>query len=192
MVTLTKHRMIFFQFFMNKYNVRDYAYTAGCIDCDGWITIKKDMLGNKDKDRPRYRLTVGLNGKDGRVQQFLCGRWGGRIAYRDRKNKDTGRGINGTYVYEWEVSEKQAAELLKKCLIFFKYKKEQAEIALRLRATVKKNGDKLSPYQIQKREEIYQKLKEAKQKFVIPVQVQRTSAITLSNESDAMFQTSGK
>jgi hypothetical protein len=177
---------------MNKYNLRDYAYTAGCIDCDGWITIKKDKYGNKDKDRPRYRLTVGLNGKDGRVQQFLCGRWGGRITRRDASANDIKRGINGTYVYQWEISEKQAAELLRKCLIFFKYKKEQAEIALRLRTTVKQHGDKLSPREIQKREEIYLKLREAKQKFVIPVQAQRTSAITLSNESDAMFQTSGE
>lgn len=164
---------------MNKYNIRDYAYTAGCLDCDGWITIKKDMLGNKDKTRPRYRLTVGLNGKDGRVQQWLCGRWGGRITLRSAQ-KDH-RGVNGTYVYQWELSERRTEELLKKCLIFFKYKKEQAEIALRFQATKKKSKEKLSDYIMKKRENLYLALKEAKQKFVIPVQVQRTSDVTQDN-----------
>ena len=154
---------------MIKENIRDYAYTAGCIDCDGWISIKKVNTTREKEKTPRYKLEVGLNGKDGRVQQFLYGKWGGSIQYLDRSSKDIGRAINGTYIYVWKINSLKAMEMLKKIQPYLRYKKDQAEIAIRFQGHLQKAGSpKISKHELEIRENLYQECKKLKSIYIKP------------------------
>lgn len=164
---------------MNKNNIRDYAYTAGCIDCDGWVSIKKTNISREKEKTPRYKLQVGVTGKDARVQQFLYGVWGGDLNFKDNSEKEKREGINSTYIWEWIINSNQAKEMLKKILPYLKYKKDQADIAIRLQDRMQKAGSpKISEYELSKREELYLKCKELKKIYINPVQVQRLSMMT--------------
>ena len=165
---------------MNKNNIRDYAYTAGCIDCDGWISVKKAVILCRDKEKtPRYKLEVGVVGKDARVQQYLQGVWGGSLSYKDNSDKDKRDGINGTYIWTWKINSIKAAEMLKKILPYLKYKNDQAEVAIRFQERMQKAGSpQISEHELSKREELYLKCKNLKKIYVSPVQVQRLSMMT--------------
>jgi hypothetical protein len=165
---------------MNKNNIRDYAYTAGCIDCDGWISIKKATIKSRDKEKtPRYKLQVGVVGKDARVQQHLQGIWGGNLSYKDNSGKDKRDGINGTWVWYWIINSNQAMEMLKKIRPYLQYKTDQADVAIRLQERMQKAGSpKISEHELEKREELYQECKQLKKVYKQPVQAQRLSVMT--------------
>lgn len=171
---------------MNKKNIHKYAYTAGCIDCDGWITLKKSWSDVKRGigKSPRYHLTVGLNNKDGRVVQYLQGVWGGNIYYRE-SHSESGY-FPDSFNYTWAITSSRAKELLKKILPFLQYKKDQAEIAIRLQNRLdskKSRGKQLTKNELQKREYLYQECKRLKKVYKVPMQVQRLSGRTSKEDA---------
>lgn len=152
---------------MKQQKAVKYAYSAGVIDADGCISIDKRNKRKKNRQlNPTYTLTVLVSGIDCRIHNFLKGVWGGRIYQQLRKedNKNT--------IYRWEIVNSKAKEMLKKILPFLRYKKKQAELAIRFQIIKEKqnpNGwrwETLTKKELQIRRELHKKIQELKKEFI--------------------------
>jgi len=139
------------------------SYLAGFIDGEGCIMIAK-RNPRMDKNG-LYRISVSysilltISQRDGAIMDWLTGNFGGSVQWKDRENP----------CYIWNITHKKAAKVLKDVLPFLKYKKPQAEIALRLQSRLKKTkrGDNgralpLMENEIKIRENMYLECKNLK------------------------------
>lgn len=107
---------------MKQSKTGDYAYLAGMVDGDGTIGI----FLNKSPSRISGGRTMscGLQlmviQKDGKVIDWLKGKWGGTIWKRK----------TGNICYHWIIQNRKAYELIKRMKPFLKVKERQAEIAM--------------------------------------------------------------
>ena len=107
----------------------NYAYTAGLLDGEGCIHIdKKKPRAIKGEKNPVYVLKIFVNMTDGKALDFLYGFWGGAVRKQEIKKE------NHNDMYHWYMECGKAANLLKKCLPFFKTKLPQAQLAIQFRA----------------------------------------------------------
>jgi len=154
---------------MKQTNEIKYAYAAGFIDGEGCIRISKRNPRNNRSIS--YNLLMMIFQKDGQIMDWLIGNFGGLVYKRIKDEADQNTYGHG-WVYEWRLSERQAYELLKKLVPFLKYKKPQAELAIRFyERRIFENKNKrdnnkrfirLTDEEINKREEIYQQMKSLK------------------------------
>jgi len=147
---------------MKQSNTSKYSYLAGIIDCDGWIII---VERNRHKHtKPTFNVQVGLKQKDGRIVDWLYGNFGGNV-YVDKRR-----------LFTWLLPHSKNIYILKRILPFLKYKKKQAEIAIRLQThidkgyTGKRRNTLLSNKEFEIRKQLYQQIKEEK-KNIIPCAV---------------------
>ena len=145
-----------------------YAYLAGVIDSDGCIAIKKSKKGKTW----HYSLQVLVNQADGRMADYLFGAFGGKVY----KTKAYQKGRKE--IYRWQVTCKQAAKICKRLIPFLRYKKPQAELAVRFDTIIDnqtqptKNGvqrhraKELEPHELALREECYQQMRSLKKEFM--------------------------
>jgi hypothetical protein len=125
---------------MNTLTETDKAYLAGLIDGEGCITIGKQLRPDLTPT-PAYamRLIIAQSDKD-----FLE-HWheivGIGVLLR-RSKESVGKHIQPKYrdncleVYTWQLSSKEAAQLLREVLPYLVMKKRQAEIALHFQSTM--------------------------------------------------------
>lgn len=107
------------------------AYLAGCLDCDGWLTIKRNTYAMRvrgDASQPVYGERVGLKQITPDVPALLREYFGGYL----RTEKPSVK--NGRPLHSWSATDKQAIECVSSLLPYMRVKRQQAEILLQLRA----------------------------------------------------------
>lgn len=138
--------------------IDELSYMAGILDSEGYIGIKK--TNKREQVSPYYheRVCIGISNK--KVIDLFYKRFGGSMAYRDHIQSK----FNSNHPYwQWEVSDKKAAEV---CRIFVDYliiKKRQAKLVLKLRESKNKGQIRgkdhlLIPSLLHERDVYYQRI----------------------------------
>jgi len=148
---------------MKQYKELKLAYTAGFIDGEGFIGLVKENRTIPRGKSKQYTLRVAVGQQDGEIMDWLVGNFGGYIHNVKRDNS-----------YMWQLTTKKAYYFLKEIEPFLKYKRSQARLAIRfyerhLIGNEKRRYQQLSQIELQKREELYQELKNLKKVFRKPV-----------------------
>lgn len=118
-------------------NNNDIAYTAGIIDDEGCIRLKKHWRKLED-GRRRYSLGVGVtvgNNSEWLVN-WLKFHYGGSVYIADRQRVNL--------YWHWQIETRQALEFLELILPYLKIKRPQAEIAIQFGRRRNKRGKKLA------------------------------------------------
>lgn len=138
-----------------------WAYTAGFIDTDGHITLKKRNRNSEAKKRcySDYYLEIGCGGTDFRSTHFIHNFLGfGSLKIRPHK-----RCVNNQRSDLRFIKRDHIIHILDKCLPYLIVKKENALVAKSYlngyESKMGGNDRTLSPEQIQHRESHFQKLR---------------------------------
>lgn len=101
----------------------DLAYTAGIIDGEGCIMIRKNP--RKKRKRPfEYTLYVTVASTDQWLPQWLRFAWGGNVASHWRS-------LSRFRQWEWQLGSKKASIMLQTILPYLHLKRPQAELAIK-------------------------------------------------------------
>ena len=100
-------------------NTNDLIYFAGFFDGEGSICILKRQT-RKTNWNPEYRLQVAIGQNDGATLDWILTLFGGHL-HRVRRDSS----------YYWLTSNRHAYEVLKQVSPYLKYKKPQAELAIK-------------------------------------------------------------
>jgi hypothetical protein len=98
------------------------AYAAGFFDGEGSVVIVRRQPRNKDRISWSYSILATVSQRDGEIMDWLYGNFGGSVLWKDRENP----------TYMWTITHRGAERFLKEILPFLRYKRPQAELALRL------------------------------------------------------------
>lgn len=124
----------------------DWARLAAYIDGEGHICIAQQVHKAPFEGRGRYGyVSVVVCNTDVRLSDWFKVTFGGHVVMRGLYGPNTGRQQRWREMYNWQISNGRAAELLQKCLPHFLIKREQAEIAIAFQATCKRSGVKGTP-----------------------------------------------
>ena len=132
-------------------NKQDLSYLAGFFDGEGCISILKSTKGNWN---PAYFLQAQIGQKYGNILDWVKENFGGNV-YKKRDQT-------------WIVTNFKAYEFIKLITPYLKYKKPQAELAIKfyeeriLGAKRKYASDPHSKEEIAKREEMLVEMKKLK------------------------------
>jgi len=127
-----------------------FAYMAGCIDSDGYITVTKRSPSG-GRTNPSYYPRVGINQTDPIVPELFRATFGGHIHRHVPKNP----GHKPWFI--WQAEGPKAAVALRKLKPFLRLKQVQAEHAINLakRITRKAGNQPHGPNEIEERERIW-------------------------------------
>jgi hypothetical protein len=132
------------------------SYMAGFFDGEGYVGILKRK--KKTAQSVSHYVVLSLGQKDGATMDWIVNNFGGRI-HRVK--------FDGSY--QWMCSDKKAYEVLKEITPFLKYKKPQAELAIKFyEERIVDNSKRfmiLTEEELKRREEIYQQIKLLKKIF---------------------------
>jgi len=107
----------------------ELAYLAGFIDGEGSIAIFNHQ--DKRSGRPCYKMWLNVYNTDENVMGWIAFRFGGKVTKVKRRT------MHNKQQYSWNRSGRNAAEILKACLPYFKVKRQQAEIFIEVAATIR-------------------------------------------------------
>ena len=114
-------------------------------------------------------MQIQINHTDGRVIDFCFGVFGGAIyGIKDYCNDNSDR----KHVFRWEITGDRARDCLRRILPFFRIKKDQAELAIRMQDRIRNSNGRLSSHEIELREQLYQESRTLKQKCIPPARVE--------------------
>jgi hypothetical protein len=139
---------------MNKI---DLAYIAGFFDGEGYVGILKRQ--RKDFS-PEYYIMASVGQNDGEIMDILYSNFGGVLHHVKRDGS-----------YQWNISYEKAYKFLKKIHPYLKYKKPQVDVAVRFYENSipdrhqKGMGGRLKDTELQRREDLFLKLKALKRIF---------------------------
>lgn len=110
-----------------------YAYLAGAIDADGFITVyRKRGPQRKDGRRPVYYVAkIGLSETSSVIPRLLMNQFGGWLGMYRPKNP-----AHKPW-HVWQATNKIAANAIRKVLPYLRLKRRQGELALRFVRLVK-------------------------------------------------------
>jgi len=106
------------------------SYLAGCIDCDGYFSIKRstyNMRIHKDAGQPVYSERIGLKQVTQDVPKLLHEYFGGSY-YIEKPSARHGKPL-----YAWTVTDRQAFNCAITFLPYLRVKKEHAKLLIELR-----------------------------------------------------------
>lgn len=117
--------------------MRDLAYAAGAIDCDGTI----GYIGRNP------RTVVSLGNTNPAIPEWLQERFGGAVY-----EQPAGKGIRGTHpnwkgLQTWMISGMAAVEFLKKIRPWLIQKQAQADLVIEATEATARTGYRLTPEQ---------------------------------------------
>lgn len=104
-----------------------YAYLAGAIDADGFITIARSSRskGEKYAHRPTYyNAKIGFTETSPIIPHLLKETFGGSSYEHQPKNPEHKRW------YNWQIQNVKAADALRRLLPYLRLKRRQAELVL--------------------------------------------------------------
>ena len=114
---------------MSLYDPVTLAYIAGCLDSDGFFTIRRDTRSMKAKSRtPTHVAMVGLRQVTPQVPHLLCELFSGHLGIT-KPTAERGRDMIG-----WHVTARQAAVVCEAVLPFLRIKPDQARVLIELQA----------------------------------------------------------
>lgn len=113
----------------------DLAYTAGIIDGEGCIHIRKQW-DKRYKGCYKYTMMVSLASTDEWLPRWLQLAWGGSVRLNDR-SKDNPKWKSA---YQWQVASRIALLFLEAISPYLIIKKPQAEIAISFQKRQKVGG----------------------------------------------------
>lgn len=142
------------------------AYAAGFFDGEGSIVISRRFCRRKHvRSNYDYSLLICVSQVDGEIMDWFVGNFGGCVYLKKRLEFEKHKHD----VYNWLLSHKAAYLFLKEILPFLKYKKEQAQLAIRFQERLnnaKRNNNgryqRLSDNEVDVREKMYEEMKELK------------------------------
>ena len=142
--------------------VADLAYTAGIIDGEGSIMIKRSKGNRPGRPTPEYRVFISVGNTNRLLLEWLNARFGGSIKRYVRVTP------NCKPVYTWTISAKSGIMFIKLIKDFLVIKKDQAEIALMFQTTVVSGGSwcKVTDEKLRIREEYFQNMKQLNKRGV--------------------------
>lgn len=106
------------------------AYLAGCLDCDGWFTIKRSTYAMRvrgDASQAVYSERIGLKQVTADVPTLLHEHFGGYLRTEKPSTK------NGQPLWAWSVSDLKAIACAEMLMPYLRVKARQAAILLELR-----------------------------------------------------------
>lgn len=125
---------------MSLYDRETLAYLAGCLDSDGFFTIRRDTRSMKAAGRtPTHVAMVGLRQVTPQVPHLLHEVFSGHIGIT-KSTAPRGRDLIG-----WHVTAKQAATVCQAVLPFLRIKPSQAQILIDLQARKTLGGRRRVP-----------------------------------------------
>ena len=107
-----------------------YAYLAGAIDIDGFISIDR----RAGRQGMRYHARIGISDTSPVVPKLLHSLFRGRLSEIVPKKSSYAR------VYLWEAQHQQAREPLFRLLPYLRLKRRHAELALTLMDLVERQN----------------------------------------------------
>lgn len=135
-------------------NKNDLYYFAGFFDGEGSICILKRQT-RRTSWNPEYRLQIAIGQNDGATLDWIMNLFNGHLHKVKRDNS-----------YYWLTSNKHAYQVLKQVVPYLKYKKPQAELAIKFYEDsylVRKNPT--PPEVLEKREQFLIEMKRLKHIF---------------------------
>lgn len=126
-------------------------YMAGFFDGEGYIGILKRIRKGKYLE---YFLQLSIGQNDGAIVDWIKDNFGGNCYIVKRDNS-----------FYWTASNRNAYNILKEITPFLKYKKPQAELALKYFDEQLPRKQALSKEEFSRRESIYKELKRLKRIF---------------------------
>ena len=126
------------------------VYMAGFFDGEGCIGLSRRK---RSEGWTEYTVRLSIGQNDGAIMDWLKDNFGGMLFNVKR---------DGSYM--WVATNKVAYTILKRITPYLKYKKPQAEIALRF-FEEREEGRTITDKERARREEIYLSLKTAKHVF---------------------------
>lgn len=113
----------------------EWLRMATLIDTEGSIQIKKLNAAVKWGCRePNHQLYVLVTNTDPRIPLWCKAVFGGSVTFRTPPKKHHRR------IYQWTAGTSRACAVLEGCLPYFLIKRDQAEIAIAYRDTIRNVG----------------------------------------------------
>lgn len=149
---------------------KDWVRLAAFIDGEGSILLNR-FVGRKKTQRRLWLRVIVVN-TDIRLPQWIVSVFGGTCVSSDMR-----KSIKHRQCWRWQVSCRQAAQILEGCLPYFLLKREQAEVALCFQSTVRGPGHLVTQEVSDLRERMRQQLHDMKadngrfnsDKYTVPV-----------------------
>ena len=147
---------------LHDVGLKKRAYLAGCIDCDGYITIKRDtykLRKKGDASTPIFYERIGFKQTHPEVVDLFYKCFGG---YRNIQKPSAKR---GKPLHSWEARNLQANLCIKLLLPYLRVKRQQAEICMELRKSLEKTkhirlpGTNIPKEELQLRESLFNQIK---------------------------------
>ena len=130
-------------------NITD-VYMAGFFDGEGYVGLLKR---NRSDKYTEYFVQMSIGQNDGATMDWIKENYGGHLHLVKRDGS-----------YQWIASNRQAYSILNRIMPYLKYKKPQAELAVKF-FDGRQQGKRCSPEEVERREEIYKELKRLKHVF---------------------------
>lgn len=127
-------------------------YFAGFFDGEGYVGLLKRTRGKYIE----HFVQLSIGQKDGAIMDWIKLNIGGNIYFVKRDGS-----------YYWTSSNQSAYKILKRIIPYLKYKKPQAELAIKF-FEERANERKISIDEMNRREKIYTELKAEKKIFTKP------------------------
>lgn len=140
----------------------DWAYSAGIVDGEGSIFIKRTKPNGRQRGKScQHTLVVIVTNTDLQLLDWLQGLFGGSVGLP--KQPQSSAVIRGTRPCKvWQVGGARASAVLRGILPYMRIKREQAEIGIAFhgakRAQVVRWREPLDPQQIAEREGFRERL----------------------------------
>jgi len=147
---------------LHDVGLKEKCYLAGCIDCDGYITIKRDtykLRKTGDAFIPIYYERVGFKQVSPEIVDMLHAAFGGYRSIQKPSAK------NGKPLYSWEVRNLQANLCIKLILPYLRIKTRQAHLCMKLRSSLERSkhtrlpGTNVSTEEMKLRESLFDQIK---------------------------------
>lgn len=118
--------------------VTDLAYTAGIIDGEGTIIIRRTSMWSNERWKKRgFGLAVQVGISDRELCDWLRELWGGSVyTYKDKRSE------YWKAISRWFISANQALALLEAILPYLRLKRTQAEVGIAFQQAKKKRGSR--------------------------------------------------
>lgn len=149
----------------------DLAYLAGVLDSDGFITVarttKKLRRGTAESTSTYYSARAGIAGTRRQPHDFAASLFGGSVHAHEPKN------AAHRIQFNWSVSSRLAAVMLRAVRPYLLVKTEQADLVLQLQDLVERQyaeirvtqgqGRRVPPEMVAERERIFQAVRDLNQ-----------------------------
>lgn len=107
----------------------DYAYMAGVLDADGFLSIRKQSTNPRFPESRTFSEFIGVGQVVPDAVSLFQGAFGGKIHLRSREHE------NWKSIYYWTISNKLAAACVLALRPYLRVKARQADLILLLRAS---------------------------------------------------------